>query len=131
MSKSLILRLSSMAGIALLAACGSRQPQVVVVPPSAPVVTQSSSSPAPAVAQPAPGAAVARSVAAIRPGMGRIESIAPASASAGGTAPSEMQRLNIRMDDGGMQGIDTPSPGFAIGDRVELTREGYLRRIPA
>jgi hypothetical protein len=130
MSKSLILRLSSIVGIALLAACGSRQPQVVVVPPSAPVVTQSSS-PAPAVAQPAPGAAVARSVPAIRPGMGRIESIAPASASAGGTAPSEMQRLNIRMDDGGMQVIDTPSPGFAIGDRVELTREGYIRRIPA
>lgn len=130
MSKSLILRLSSIVGIALLAACGSRQPQVVVVPPSAPIVTQSAS-PAPAVAQPASGAAVARSVPAIRPGMGRIESIAPASASAGGTAPSEMQRLNIRMDDGGMQVIDTPSPGFAIGDRVELTREGYIRRIPA
>lgn len=131
MSKSLILRLSSVLGLALLAACGSRQPQVVVVPPTAPVVTQSSSSPAPAVAQATPGAAVARSVPAIRPGMGRIESIAPASASAGGTAPSEMQRLNIRMDDGSMQVIDTPSPGFAIGDRVELTREGYIRRIPA
>lgn len=134
MSKSLILRLSSVLGLALLAACGSRQPQVVVVPPASPVVTQSSSpapAAAPAAAQATPGAAVARSVPAIRPGMGRIESIAPASASAGGTAPSEMQRLNIRMDDGSVQVIDTPSPGFAIGDRVELTREGFIRRIPA
>jgi hypothetical protein len=63
--------------------------------------------------------------------MGRIESIAPATtASAGGTAPASMQRLNIRMDDGTMQVVDTPSTGLSIGDRVELTREGYIRRHP-
>jgi hypothetical protein len=127
MRKSLFLLLS-LSGLALLAACGSRQSTpIVVVPPQAqpaPVVTGApAASAAPAVVQ---------SVAAVRPGMGRIESIAPAAtASAGGTAASPMQRLNIRMDDGSMQVIDTPSPGFAIGDRVELTREGYIRRIPA
>jgi hypothetical protein len=112
----------SLAALALLAACGSRQPAPIVVVPPAPVVTTPPASAAPAVVQGVP---------AMRPGMGRIESIAPApTASAGGTAPSSMQRLNIRMDDGSMQVVDTPSPGFAIGDRVELTREGYIRRIP-
>jgi hypothetical protein len=51
-------------------------------------------------------------------------------ASAGGTAASSMQRLNIRMDDGSMQVVDTPSQGLSIGDRVELTRDGFIRRIP-
>ena len=125
MSKSLIIRVFSIAGLALLAACGSRQTTpIVVVPPQTPPPTVVTNAPANA------GPAVAQGVASIRPGMGRIESIAPANASAGGTAPGNMQRLNIRMDDGGLQVIDTPSPGFSIGDRVELTREGYIRRIP-
>jgi hypothetical protein len=116
MSKYLILPLS-VVGLALLAACGSRQPQVVVVP-SAPVVTT------------AP-AATAAPVVALRPGFGRIESMSPVTtASAGGTAPAAMQRLNIRMDDNSMQVVDTPSADLKIGDRVELTREGYIRRIP-
>jgi hypothetical protein len=97
--------------LALLAACGSRQPAPVVVVPPAPVVTQ-----APAASS---GPAVVQNVSAIRAGMGRIESMAPATASAGGTAPA-MHRLNIRMDDGSMQVVDTPSTGLAIGDRVEL-----------
>jgi hypothetical protein len=119
MSKYLILPLS-VVGLALLAACGSRQPQVVVVP-SAPVVTTA----------PAASAPVAAPVVALRPGFGRIESMSPvATASAGGTSPAAMQRLNIRMDDNSMQVVDTPSADLKIGDRVELTREGYIRRIP-
>jgi hypothetical protein len=42
-----------------------------------------------------------------------------------------MNRLRIKMDDGSMQVIDTPSTGLSNGDRVELTREGYIRRIPS
>lgn len=115
----------SLAALASLAACGSRQPTPVVVVPPAPVVTT-----APAAATPA--TPVVAPAAALRPGFGRIESMAPVAtaASAGGTAPTSMQRLNIRMDDGSMQVIDTPSAGFSIGDRVELTREGYIRRHP-
>jgi hypothetical protein len=41
-----------------------------------------------------------------------------------------MNRLNVRMDDGTAQLLDTPSAGLQVGDRVELTREGYIRRIP-
>jgi hypothetical protein len=124
MSKFLFVPLSVVA-LAMLAACGGREPQPVVVVPPAPVVTTAP----PASAQPGP--AVAQSVPQIRAGMGRIESIAPATtASAGSTSPSSMHRLNIRMDDGSMQVVDTPSSGLSIGDRVELTREGYIRRIP-
>jgi PBP1b-binding outer membrane lipoprotein LpoB len=112
----------SLALLALLAACGSRQPAPVVIVPPAPVVTTAPAATAPVVAP----------AAVLRPGFGRIESMAPVStaASAGGTAPASMQRLNIRMDDGSMQVVDTASGGLAIGDRVELTREGYIRRHP-
>jgi len=127
MSKFLILPVSVFA-VALLGACGSRQPApVVVVPPSPPstVVT------APQAA-PAPSAPVAAAAASIRPGFGRIESMTPvaATASTGSSAPSAMNRLNVRMDEGTLQLVDTPSAGLQIGDRVELTREGYIRRIP-
>jgi hypothetical protein len=122
MSKLLFVPLS-VAAVALLAACGSRQPNpVVVVPPATPVVT---------VPQGQSAAPIVQAVQ-IRPGFGRIETMGSApTASAGGTAASPMQRLGIRMDDGGMQYVDTPSQGLSIGDRVELTREGFIRRIPA
>jgi len=75
---------------------------------------------------------MASAAASIRPGFGRIESMAPvpATASTGSSAPSAMNRLNVRMDDGTAQLVDSPSAGLQVGDRVELTREGYIRRIP-
>jgi len=127
MSKFLILPVSVLA-VALLAACGSRQPApIVVVPPSQPSTVVTSPQ-----AAPAPSAPVASAAASIRPGFGRIESMTPVAttASTGSSAPSAMNRLNIRMDEGNLQLIDTPSAGLQVGDRVELTREGYIRRIP-
>jgi len=129
MSKFLILPVSVVV-VALLGACSHREPApIVVVPPATP--------PAPAVvtapqSAPAPSAPVAAAAASIRPGFGRIESMTPvaATASSGSSTPSAMNRLNIRMDDGNLQLIDTPSAGLQVGDRVELTREGYIRRIP-
>jgi hypothetical protein len=125
MSKFLILPVSVFA-VALLSACGSRQPApVVVVPPSPPATVVTSP-------QAAPSAPVASAAASIRPGFGRIESMTPVAttASTGSSAPSAMNRLNIRMDEGTLQLVDTPSAGLQVGDRVELTREGYIRRIP-
>jgi hypothetical protein len=134
MTKFLILPLS-IVGVAVLAACGSRQPApIVVVPPSSPtppttVVTAPGSAAAPAAA---PAVPVASAAMQIRPGFGRIDSMGPApTASAGATASTSMNRLRIKMDDGSMQVIDTPSTGLSNGDRVELTREGYIRRIPS
>jgi|RhiMetdeSRZDD1v2_1073273.scaffolds.fasta_scaffold01090_30 hypothetical protein len=135
MSKFLILPVSVLA-VALLGACGSRQPApVVVVPPSPPastVVTAPQSAPSAQAAPSAPSAPVAAAAASIRPGFGRIESMTPVAttASSGSSAPSAMNRLNIRMDEGNLQLVDTPSAGLQVGDRVELTREGYIRRIP-
>jgi hypothetical protein len=133
MSKFLILPLS-IVGVALLAACASKQPApIVVVPPSNPpstVVTAPGSVSAPAAA---PAVPVASAVTQIRPGFGRIESMSPAPAASGGATASttNMNRLRIKMDDGSMQVIDTPSTGLSNGDRVELTREGFIRRIPS
>lgn len=119
----------SVAALAVLAACGSRQPQVVVVPaqqPAPPATTTVVTSPPAAASAPSVVHAVA-----LRPGMGRIESMGPApAASAGGTAASAMHRLNVRMDDGTLQPVDTPSTGLSVGDRIELTRDGYIRRFP-
>ena len=122
MGKFLSLSLSII-GLAFLAACGTRQstPVVIVPQPTAPVVSVPQTVPAPPVVQ----------TATLRPGFGRIETIAAApTASAGATAPSASQRLGIRMDDGSMQMVDTSATGLSVGDRVELTREGYLRRHP-
>jgi hypothetical protein len=32
------------------------------------------------------------------------------------------------MDDGTVQFVDTPADGLAVGERVELTSDGQLRR---
>ena len=113
----------SVIALALLAGCGSRQP-IVVVPPAPVVTTPPASAPSASVPVVAPAAS-------LRAGFGRIESMTPVqTASAGGTAPTSMQRLGVRMEDGSMQVIDTAAPGLATGDRIELTREGYIRRHP-
>jgi hypothetical protein len=122
MSKFLPL---SLAALALVAACAEdpitpAPAPVVVVPPAAPVVTSP------------PQVATAPVVvpSAVRPGFGRIESMTalPSSAAAGGTASGSTQRFGIKMDDGTVQYVDSGATGVMIGDRVELTREGTMRR---
>jgi hypothetical protein len=62
---------------------------------------------------------------------GRVESIsAVAVASGAGTPPpSAMRRLGIKMNDGTLQYVDSEVPNVAVGDRVELTPDGYIRPI--
>jgi hypothetical protein len=110
----------ALGAVALLGACASEPqpaapapaPIVVVVPQQQPVVVTE-----------APRAAV-------RAGSGRIASMTgvPVTAGAGATGPSSMRRLGIKMDDGTDQYVDTEAAGLAIGDRVTLTNEGYIRR---
>jgi hypothetical protein len=112
--------------LAALAACSTREP---ATPAPAPVIV----TPAPVVTAPPPTTVVvpptvAPTPTAIRPGFGRIESITslPSTAAAGaGSKP--MRRIAIKMDDGTVQYIDTPTQNMNIGDRVELTTDGYLR----
>ena len=116
----------SVTALAVLAACASSDP---VRPAPAPVIVQ----PAPVVT--APPAVVVQQPAvvpapnAIRAGHGQIESITPLpeSAATGGTV-RQVKRLGIKMNDGTVQFVDTPAEGLSVGERVELTGDGYLRR---
>ncbi len=118
----------SLAAVAVLAACASSDPvtpapapAVVVTQAPAPVVT----APPPVVVQQSAPGVVAPS--ALRPGFGRVEAITalPPSAAAGGTS---MRRFGIKMEDGTLQYVDTAAQGINVGERVELTRDGQIRR---
>ena len=118
--------------VAVLAGCAEAPvspapPPVVVAPQPAPVATPSGTVVVPATAQ--PQVIVPPAAPPLRYGMGRIEQLmpAPSAAAAGGSAPSGMQRAGIRMDDGSFQYVDTSAPNLRVGDRVEITRDGYIR----
>ena len=136
MSKSAIPL--ALATVALVAACAypvtpapapvpvAATPAPVVVP-AAPAQVVVVPQPAPAVvAAPAPQTVVVPQP--IRPGTGRVESITaiPASSSAYPTSYGAMKRLGIKMNDGTLQYVDSEVPNVAIGDRVELTANGYI-----
>jgi hypothetical protein len=120
----------SVCALAVLGACATSDP---VTPAPAPVVV----TPAPVVSAP-PATVVVPQVAsapavvlptptAIRAGFGRLESItaAPQSAAAGGAT---LRRFGIKMDDGTVQYVDTAAQGYSIGDRIELTKDGHIKR---
>ena len=121
--------LTSLSALALVGACASEEKAtpapVVVTPPPAVVTTN----PPPAVVQQPAPAVVVPAAAILRPGTGRVESMAalPPSAAAGGTAGAPMRRVGVKMEDGTLQFIDTSAPGLEIGDRVELTPQGTIR----
>jgi len=131
----------SLTAVAILAACATEHrvapaPAPVVVapaPPAAAVVVPQPSPPAATVVVPqaTPGAVVVAPAAAqpLRAGTGRIESILdlPRAAAAGSTVPGANKRVGIRMDDGSVQYVDTAACCLAIGDRVAMTSDGYMR----
>jgi hypothetical protein len=108
---------------ALVAACAHRAAPapapVVVVPQQAPAVIAAPTAPAVVVPQPT----------ALRAGFGRVESVSavPTASGAGSTAPGAMRRLGIKMEDGTVQYVDSDAPNISIGDRVQLTADGYIR----
>jgi hypothetical protein len=120
--------------LAVLAGCATEHR---VTPAPAPVVV--APAPAPTVAAPAgtvvvPQGSTASTVvlaptpAPLRAGMGRIDSIVPVpAAAAGATMPGATKRIGIKMDDGTVQFVDTDAASLAVGDRVEITREGTMR----
>jgi hypothetical protein len=108
-------RLAFVAPIALLAAlaagCSSQprtQPAAGIKPIEQPYV---------------PGTGV---VQAVKPAPAPLAVAAPASS---GAAKSGMQRLSIRMDNGRMIWVDTPSTEFQAGSRVQLTEANEIRRL--
>lgn len=79
-----------------------------------------------------------------RPGTGTVERVmltpGPLSSASGGTATgvgvasssssNRLNRLVIRMDNGGVQYIDTDSNEFRRGTRVELSADRMIRPLP-
>jgi hypothetical protein len=121
---------------AALAGCATEEPRgtpgpvtssggAVVASGSAPVVSYG--------ATPVVGRAVVVPAIAVRPGTGVVESVTAVphmgSASAGASVPGNASRLGIRMSDGTLQYVDYESRDIPVGSRVELTAEGYIRRI--
>jgi len=65
-----------------------------------------------------------------QPGNGVVQSASAAPMMAGAGSSSEpMQRLEIRMDDGRIQYVDTSSREFTKGTRVQLTEDRLIRKI--
>ena len=122
--------------LAFLAACATQDkvtsapPPVVIAPAQAPVVVQQQPAGSTVFVQQQPGMVVMPvSAQPLRAGMGRIESIAPApTAAAGSSAGESTKRVGIRMADGSIQHVDTVATGMGIGDSVEITADGYMKR---
>lgn len=126
MDKRFVLPLS-LAAVAALAACGSREPVTaapttvmapIAVVPATGAVMQSDGT---VVTQPGvvvQGAA-ATAVVALRPGYARVNSITPIT--------GDQRRVGVRMDDGTLQYVDTRASNLTIGQRVEITRDSQIR----
>ena len=69
----------------------------------------------------------------LRPGTGVVQAVMPApimtsgSAAAGSSQP--LQRLEVKMSDGRMQYVDTPSREITKGDRIQLGADGIIRKV--
>ena len=66
------------------------------------------------------------------PGTGVIQAVYPtpgaASTAAAGSTAQPLQRLEIKMDNGKIQYVDTSSREFTKGQRVMLTQDRYIKR---
>jgi len=122
--------------LAVLAACASHDKvtsapaPIVIAPAQPPVVVQQQPAGSTVVVQQQPAMVVMpASAQPLRAGMGRIESISPApTAAAGSSAGESTKRVAIRMSDGSVQHVDTVATGMGIGDSVEITSDGYMKR---
>jgi hypothetical protein len=82
----------------------------------------------PPASQPTPK--VVSNVHPYTPGPGTVTAVmpSPTSAAAGGTA-QPMQRLEIKMDNGTVQYVDTASMEFTKGTRVVLSQDKLIRKM--
>ena len=80
---------------------------------------------------PAPAVNVVTNVHPYRPGNGVVQSVSAtpvAAAAAGSSTAQPMQRLEIKMDNGTIQYVDTPSREFTKGMRVSLSEDRYIKK---
>ena len=119
------IAVAAFAGCATESGITTAAPPVVTAPVQRPVVVNPNGTVS-QQAGPAGTIVIAPSATPLRPGMGRIESIQAVSAAAGGK-PSNSTRVAVKMDDGSTQYFDTQAAGLAIGDRIEVTKNGTMR----
>jgi hypothetical protein len=63
-------------------------------------------------------------------GSGTVQAVhATPAAAAAGASSQPVQRLEIKMDDGTIQYVDTTSREFPRGTRVVLTEDRYIKRL--
>ena len=76
---------------------------------------------------------IATIVHPMRAGTGVVQAVMPAPIMAGATASAgssePLQRLEIKMNDGRVQYVDTKSGELAKGDRVQLSEDGIIRKV--
>jgi len=65
----------------------------------------------------------------LRPGTGVVQSVTAAPVAPGAAYAEPFQRIEIKMADGRMQYVDTPSREIAKGDRVQLSEDNVIRRL--
>ena len=74
--------------------------------------------------------AIVTNVQPYKSGNGVVQSVSPAPVMAGAGSSAEPRlRLEIRMDDGSIQYVDTPSREFTRGMRVTLTEDRLIQRM--
>lgn len=62
-------------------------------------------------------------------GSGTVQAVHATPAVAAAGASSAMQRLEVKMDDGTIQYVDTASREFPRGTRIVLTEDRYIKRL--
>jgi len=74
---------------------------------------------------------IATIVHPLHAGTGVVQAVmpAPVMVSAGAGSSEPLQRLEIKMSDGKMQYVDTPSREIAKGDRIQLGADGIIRKV--
>ena len=78
-------------------------------------------------AQPPPK--IVTNVHPYKAGNGVVQSVSAAPVMAGsGSSAEPLQRLEIKMDNGSIQYVDTPSREFTRGTRVTLTEDRLIKR---
>lgn len=125
----------SLAAVVILAGCAAPEEPRPVSPVISSTGPVTSASGVPVVSS---GPPVARTVvvvpaAVLRPGTGVVDSVSAVpmlgTASAGASQPSGASRLAIRMSDGTLQYVDYGDRDISVGQRVELTSDGFIRKI--
>lgn len=112
--------LSLIAAAALAAGCATEEPRTTTQP-----VTSTTGKPV----KSGTGAPVAQ----LRPGTGTVEAITAVpfvgSSATGASAPGNASRLSLRMSDGTVQLLDYEGRDLTVGQRVEITGDGFIRKL--